>query len=99
MAEDAITITARGTTITTGASSTRTTIPNTSSGTAPKYCRIVCTGQAYVAVGDSTITAAPGDMLIQNADGVVVRTHGLTHVAAIQVGTSSVVQVSPLEDQ
>lgn len=99
MAADAYTIINRGKTITTGASSTSTTLPTASNGTAAKYCRIVCTGQAYVAVGNSSVTAAAGDMLIQNADGVIIRTLGNTHIAAIQVGTSSVVQVSPLEDQ
>jgi hypothetical protein len=38
-------------------------------------------------------------MLVQPADSVIVRSYGLTNIAALQVTTAGVLQISPLEDQ
>ena len=98
-AEDSVCIVATGGTITTSAASARIAIPNDSSGVAPKYVRVISTNPAYVKVGNSTVTAAAGDAMVQPADSVILNVSRCTHVAAIQVSAAGTVQVSPLEDQ
>ena len=47
----------------------------------------------------SGVTAAAGDLLVQPADSVVIKTHGLGYIAALQVANGGVLQISPLEDR
>lgn len=96
---DALTIVNTGVTIAAGGASSNVALPVVS-GAVPKYCRIAATAAAYVKVGVGAGTAAvAGDMLVQPADAVIVRTHGLTHVAALQVSGGGIVQISPVENQ
>lgn len=99
MAEDAITVVKTGSIINFTVASASVTIPTDSAGTTPKYCRLASTQPCYVNIGVGSATAVAGDILVQPADAVVVRTHGLTHVAALQVSTGGVLQISPLEGQ
>ena len=98
-AEDSVCIVATGGTITTSGTSARIAIPNDSSGAAPKYVRVVATAAAYVKVGNSSVTAAAGDAMVQPSDGVILKVSKCTHFAALQVSGAGTVQVSPLEDQ
>lgn len=98
-AEDAVCIVATGGTITTSGTSSRIAIPNDSGGAAPKYVRVIATNPAYVKVGNSTVTAAAGDAMVQPSDGAILNVSRCTHIAAIQVSVAGTVQVSPLEDQ
>ena len=98
MVDDAVTILKRGTTITTSGASSSTTLPTDSGGNVPKYCRLSATAACYVQIGQSGLTAAAGDILVQPADAVIVRTWGQTNVAAIQVIAAGILQISPLED-
>lgn len=88
----------RGGTITTGAASSRIAIPNDASGNLPQFVRVVATAAAYVAVGDSGVTAAAGDAMVQPGDAVILKVGGCTNIAAIQVSAAGTVQVSPLEE-
>lgn len=94
---DAITVVNTGATITTGGTSAAAALP-TVSGSVPKYCRFASTAACYVKVGVAGVTAAPGDLLVQPADAVILRTHGLTHFAGIQISGSGQLQVSPVEN-
>jgi hypothetical protein len=89
---------ATGSVIAFGAASARVGIPNTASGTKPKYVRLVSTGACYVKLGDATVVAAAGDLMVQPADSVVVAVSGCTSVAAIQQSAGGTLQISPLED-
>lgn len=97
-AEDSISVVKTGATISTGATSVAVAIPTDSAGTAPKYVRVAATSAAYVKVGFSGLAAAAGDVLVQPADAVILKTAGMTHIAAVQVSSAGVVQISPLED-
>lgn len=96
----AVTITNPGATVTIGAASANVAIPNGGGSQVPKYVRLASTTACYVRLGNGAgTTAVPGDILIQPADALVVRSIGLTHVAGIQVSGPGVLQISPIEDQ
>lgn len=98
--DGSMTITAAGASITIAAGSTRVPIPTDGSGNVPNYVRLAATGQACIRVGNSSVTATATDTLVQNADAIILRTIGMTHIAAIATGTpSGVVQISPLDDR
>lgn len=101
MIGDSITVTAPGAVINFGAASANVAIPNTSGGVGnlPKYVRLVSTQPCYVRITNGAGVAVAGDLMVQPADSVVVRSHGLTHVNAIQVTAAGVLQISPCEDQ
>lgn len=99
MADDAIAVFQTGSIIAFGAASSRVAIPNDSSGAVPKYVRVAANAACYVKVGNSTVTAADGDVLVQPADAVILKTGNQTHIAAIQVSAAGTVQISPIEDR
>lgn len=94
----AVCIVASGSNITTGAASASAAIPNTSANTEPQFIRVAATAAAYVKVGASGVTAAAGDILVLPEAPIVLRTHGNSHIAAIQASAAGVVNVCPLED-
>lgn len=97
--DDAFSVQALGATIATGAASARVAIPVDAAGNAPKYCRLAATTACYVKVGKgNAINAASGDMLVQPADAVIVKTVGSDYIAALRVTADGVLQISPLED-
>lgn len=89
---------AAGATITTGAASARTAIPNDSTGARASFIAVAATVAAYVRPGDSAITAAAGDLLLTpGAEPVILDVHGQTHLAGIQVAAAGVVSMTPVE--
>jgi regulator of RNase E activity RraA len=94
----ALQIFATGTTIATSATSAGTTIPLASNGAVPRFVRVVTTQYAYVRIGTGAQTAVAGDLMVGPSDGVIIASGGNTHIAALQVTTAGVVQVSPVED-
>lgn len=97
--DDFITVTAAGTTITTGAASASVTIPNNSAGEVPRYVRVAATAACYVKLGVSSATATANDILVQPADSVVLQIpSGITKIAAIQDTTAGKCNVVPLEN-
>jgi hypothetical protein len=98
MAQNSMQIFATGNVIAFGAASASVAIPNTLSGTKPKYVRLVSTGACYVKLGAAGVTAAAGDLMVQPADSVVVAVSGCTNIAALQQSAGGTLQISPLED-
>lgn len=89
---------ATGAIIAFGAASANVAIPNTSSGTKPKYVRLIATGACYVKIGAAGVAAVAGDLMVQPADSVVVAVSGATFIAALQQSAAGTLQISPLED-
>lgn len=97
--DDYITVTTTGVSITTGAASAGSALPNASSGEVPRYVRIAASVAACVRIGPGAQTAVATDLLIMPSDAVVLAVpRGCTHVAAIQLAAAGVVIVTPLED-
>ena len=95
----AMTIVATGVSITTSGTSASATIPLCASGEYPRYVRVAATVAACVRIGTDSATAATTDMQIQPGDAVIMHIpNGYTKIAAIQVASAGVVQVSPLEN-
>ena len=99
MLDDAISVIKPGAVISFSGTSASVAIPTDSAGTTPKYLRLAATQACYARLGASGVTAAAGDLLVQPADAVVIKTHGLGYVAALQVSGGGVLQISPLEDR
>jgi len=94
-----VSIVATGVNIATSGTSASATIPLNSAGETPRYVRVVATAAAFVRIGKTTATAVTTDMLVQNADSVILQIpSGYDKIAAIQVSGAGVVQVSPLEN-
>lgn len=93
-----ITVTKTGATVTTAATTARTTIPTDAAGNLPRYVRIAATAESYVKLGDGTVTATSNDMLIQPADAAIVAVNGATNIAYIQGGAAAKVNIVPLEN-
>jgi hypothetical protein len=98
MADNSLQVFAPGATIATSATSAAVAIPNTLSGTAPKYVRLASTQPCYVRLGTSPVAVA-GDLLVQPADSVVVCVARYPQIAALQLGAAGILQISPLENQ
>jgi hypothetical protein len=99
MQNDFLQIVKTGVNITTAGTSANSPIPTDSANTIPKYVRLSATAACYVKIGVGSGTAAvAGDMLINPADGVVVGTCGGNYIAALQVTTGGILQVSPVEN-
>lgn len=97
--DDSLTITKTGSIISFTGTSANVAIPVDQSSQVPKHVRLAATQPCYVKVGTTSgITAAVGDILVQPADSIILRTIGLTHIAAVQVGTAGVLQISPLDN-
>ena len=94
--DDVLSITTTGAEIAATATASSVALP-TVSGAVPKACRIAATSAVRVKLGVAGVTAGAGDMLVQPADAVIVRTIGLTHVSAVTVSGNAVVQISPLD--
>ena len=97
--EGAVTIIATGVSIATSGTSASATIPSAQSGEYPRYIRIAATTPACVRIGTTAATAVTTDMQVQPGDAVILHVpSGYTKIAAIQVSSAGVVQVSPLEN-
>lgn len=96
--EGAVMVVATGVNISTSGTSASATIPNMSSGELPRYIRVTASTGAYVRIGNGTVTAVNTDMMVQPGDAVIIAVFNLTKIAALQVSSPGVVQVSPLEN-
>ncbi|MEY4429855.1 MAG: hypothetical protein RLZZ182_2544 [Pseudomonadota bacterium] len=83
----------------TGGASARTAIPTDGSGSIPNYVRIAARNECYIKIGDSAVVATTNDVLVQNADSVIMRIgKGDTHIAYIQGTAAGQVNVTPLDN-
>lgn len=96
--EDSITVATGGANIATSGTSAGVVVPVTSAGTKPNYIRVTATAPAYVRMGIGVPTAVAGDMLVQPADAVLLSVGGFTHIAAVQVSSAGIVNITPLDD-
>lgn len=98
--DDGYTILKTGGNITIASTSTAIPIPTNSAGNVPVWSRLAATGQCCVKPGNAGVTATTSDLLVQNVDAIIVRTFGMTHIAAIAAtgSPSGFLQISPLED-
>ncbi|MBV4459178.1 hypothetical protein KVG96_14555 [Pseudomonas sp. COR58] len=96
--EGAIQVVATGVNIATSGTSASSAIPNAQSGELPRYIRITASTGAYVRIGNGTVTAVNTDMMVQPGDAVIIAVSNLKNIAALQVTSAGVVQVSPLEN-
>lgn len=97
--DEAVTIVSPGAVITFTAVSASAVLPNCSAGNAAKYVRLVSTQPCYVRITNGAGTAVAGDLMVQPADAVIIRSLGLTHINAVQVVAGGILQISPLENQ
>ena len=97
--DDFLTVNSPGAIISFTGTSASVAIPPTGN-VAPRFVRLVATQPCYVRLGvGAGTTAVSGDLMIQPADAVVLRViGGPTYIAAIQVSTGGVLQISPLDD-
>jgi hypothetical protein len=95
---DSLQVFATGATITTSGSSSRVALPTAANGVSVRYVRVAAINPCFVKVGDSSVTAASGDLLVQPADAVLLNVNGATHIAAIQQAAAGLVQISPVEN-
>ena len=102
--DDARCILATGTTVTSGALSARVAIPKNSGNRVPRVIRVMAvgTGNAYVKIGDSTVTATNNDIYINsNTPEYLVVPYaydGTPYVAYIEETASSKINITPFED-
>lgn len=95
----AISVSAVGANIVTGAASASVAIPVAQSGEVPRIVRIAATVNARVKLGTVGVAAVAADMLIQPSDGVLMTIpRGITHIAAIQDTAAGMVSITPLEN-
>lgn len=73
-------------------------IPTDNSGNIPRYVRLAATNPCFVKIGTTGVTAVSGDLMIQPADSAIVRTYGMTFIAALQVSAAGTLQISPIEE-
>lgn len=94
-----IVATAVGFSAATGGTSARSAIPVDGSGNRPNFVRIAARNECYVKIGDSSVTATTNDILVQNADSVLIQVpKAATHIAYIQGVSAGQVNVTPLDN-
>lgn len=94
----ALVIGPRGATLAAGAASASVAIPNDSSGTRAAYIRVASTGNAHIELGISAATATTTSMLLCAGEPEILAVGGNTHIAAIQSGTATSVNIIPVEE-
>lgn len=83
----------------TGAASARSAIPVNGAGVIPAYVRVAARNECYVKVGTVAVVATTNDILVQNADSVILQIgRGDTHIAYIQGTAAGQVNVTPLNN-
>lgn len=94
-----IVVTQVGFSAATGAASARSAIPVDGSGNRPNYIRVAARNECYVKIGDSSVAATTNDILVQNADSIIIQVpKGATHIAYIQGVAAGQVNVVPLDN-
>ena len=94
-----IVVTTAGFSAATGAASARSAIPTDGSGNRPNYIRVAARNECYVKIGDSSVTATTNDILVQNADSIIIQVpKAATHIAYIQGVAAGQVNVVALDN-
>ncbi|WP_442498790.1 hypothetical protein [Methylobacter sp. sgz302048] len=98
--KEAIKITATGITVTTGAASAATAIPNTASGKTARIVRVICpvpSAYAYIKPGTSTTTATADCIAVTANEQLILDVNGCTHIAHIQGSAAAKINIVPIE--
>ena len=94
-----IVVTSVGFSAATGAASARSAIPVDGSGNRPNFIRVAARNECYFKIGDSSVTATTNDVLVQNADAVLIQVpKAATHIAYIQGTAAGKVNVQALDN-
>lgn len=97
--DDTKQIAAVGITVATSATAASAAIPNTFSGTLPKFVRIQVTQYSYIKFGSTAgVTATNNDILISPNEPEVFTVAGNTYISVLQHGSSGVVNITALEN-
>lgn len=95
--EGAYRVSGTGTTVTSGAASANVAIPNAGNGSRARVIRLQVTGNAYVKLGNSGVTATNNDLLLSPNFDVLLMVQGNTHIAYLQEAVAARVNITPLE--
>lgn len=95
----AITVSATGVNITTGAASASATIPNDSAGNVASYVYVAATATCHIRLGVGSATAVATDLMLRPELPLILQVpKGMTKIAAIQDAAAGTLTVSPLEN-
>lgn len=100
LTQEAKSVGAAGTTVTSGAASANASLPTDAAGRNPKICLFTCNsagGSLYVKIGQAGLTATANDIAITFGAPQVLKTVGCTTFAYIQEVAASKLNVIPLE--
>lgn len=97
--DEALSITAPGLRLTSGATTANTAIPLTSGNTLPRYIRLLAetSGSVNVRLGGAGVVATTSDVLVNANEPLVLATNGSTYIAYIQNSAGGIVNVMPIE--
>jgi len=94
-----ISVNAVGFSAVTGGTSARSPIPVDGSGNRPNYVRVAARNECYVKIGTVAVVATANDILVQNADSILLQVgRADTHIAYIQGVAGGQVNVVPLDN-
>ena len=95
--DDAVTVNAGGTQVTSGAASAVAAIPNDAAGIRARVVRLQSTGNAYVRPGFSGTTCTVNDILLSPNESLILNVKPFTHIAYLQETASAKINITPLE--
>lgn len=94
---EAFSTNATGVQVTTGATTASVAIPNNAAGKLPKHVRLQSTGNCYVRLGGSSVTATVNDILLSPNNHLILTVGGFTNLAYLQEGSAVKLNITPLE--
>lgn len=86
--------------VTSSGSSQAVALPVMADGGAARMVRLVSTNSVWVALGTSsgvTVAASGNGALLVNTNDVLLKARGYSHIAVIQQGVGSILNISPIE--
>ncbi len=91
-----VSVSATGTTVTSGAAaSAAAAIPNSASGTKAKWVRVTCSTLAYIKFGDATVAATANDALVSSTPSFFFVPQ--SHFSVIQETAGAKVNIVPVD--
>jgi hypothetical protein len=90
-------INATGVQVTSSNTSAVVAIPTDASGNTARFVRILTTGLAYVRPGFSGTICTVNDILCNSNFDLVLCVRGFTHMAYLQEGPASKINITPVE--
>lgn len=95
----ALVIGPQGVTLAAGAASANVAIPNDSAGVRSAYIRVAAPANCYVQLGiGAGTTATANSFLLLGGEPEIFAIGGNTHIAALQLGSATSVNIIPVEE-